>query len=283
MLAALARSRVKAVRRSGAVFAFFFWLMDAAMGTAVAENTPIAFQSTDTPPYWSASLPENGLGGAMLQLMSANAGIEYTIEYLPVKRFRHSLATYIVGDPELLINQKHRAVFPIGIFHSAFFYYKPKHEVIEFNNLRDLKGYTLGVLRGTLEDKDYFDKHGINVEESDSVESLLKKLKRGRIDFCILVAGTGRYTIKQIFQEEQDNFTQVIIPGSFRPIAIIIDTAAPDAKNVAQRYRQALDKTLHSQKYHDILENFYGKNSIPSDISVQLKRFGQYYESTWDN
>ena len=99
----------------------------------------------------------------MLQLLSSAAGVQYSLEYLPVKRFRNSIATYIVGDPDLLVNQKHRAIFPIGIFRSAFFYYKPHHEVIEFQGLTGLHGYTMGVLRGTLEDKDYFDKNGINV------------------------------------------------------------------------------------------------------------------------
>jgi len=166
---------------------------------------------------------------------------------------------------------------------SAFFYYKPHHDVIEFHSLKDLQGHTLGVLRGTLEDKDYFVRNGINVEENDSVESLLKKLKRGRIDFCILVDAAGQYTIKQLFPEEQDNFVQVAIPGSVRPIAIMIDVDAPEGRAVALRYRQVLDKTLRSQKYHDILENFYGKNNIPSDRFEQMKRFKQYYANTWDN
>jgi polar amino acid transport system substrate-binding protein len=256
-------------------------LLLATAGIARAGN--VVFESTDTPPFWSASLPENGLGGSMLNLVSAAAGVEYSIEYLPVKRYRHSLATYIVGDPDILTNQAHRAVFPIGLFRSAFFYYKPHHDVIEFHSLRDLQGHTLGVLRGTLEDKEYFVNNGINVEENDSVESLLKKLKRGRIDFCILVDAAGQYTIKQVFPMEQNNFAQVAIPNSVRPIAIMIDVDAPEGKAVAQRYRRVLDKTLHSQRYHEILENYYGKNHIPGDLFEQLKKFEQVYASDWDN
>ena len=248
---------------------------------ARAEN--VVFQSTDTPPYWSESLPENGVAGAMLHLLSAAAGVEYSVKYLPVKRYRNSLDTYIVGDPDILINQKRRAIFPIGLFSSGFFYYKPRHGVIEYHSLRDLKGHTLGVLRGTIEDKSYFVSNGINVEESDSVGSLLKKLKRGRIDFCILVDGTGRYTIQQLFPAEQDNFVHQVIKGSARPIAIMIDVTDPAGKAVAQRYRQVLDKTLKSREYQDILEKFYGKNKIPGDRAGQLNSFVQYYESSWDN
>jgi len=60
----------------------------------------------------------------MLHLLSAAAGVEYSVKYLPVKRYRNSLDTYIVGDPDILINQKRRASFH-RLFSSAFFYYKP--------------------------------------------------------------------------------------------------------------------------------------------------------------
>lgn len=251
------------------------------VGAAHAEG--IVFESTDTPPYWSAQLPENGMGGAILNMLSAAAGVPYSIVYLPVKRFRNSTAPYIVGDPDILTNQKHRAIFPIGVFRSAFYYYKPHHDVIEYHSLRDLKGHTLGVLRGTLEDKEYFASNGIKVEESDSVESLLRKLKRGRIDFCITVAGAGRYAIQRLFPQDQGDFVQVIIPGLDRPIAVMIDLDMPEGKAVAQRYRQVLDKTLHSREYHEILERFYDKDSIPVDRENQLDGFIRYYANTWSD
>lgn len=258
-------------------------LMLTGAGIAGADNKPIVFQSTDTPPYWSANLPDNGLGGAILKLVSEAAKVDYSIEYLPVKRFRKSLFPYIVGDPELLIHSKRRAIFPIGLFRAAFFYYKAKHDVIRLNSPKDLRGYTLGVLRGTLEDKDYFDKYGINVEESDTLESLLRKLKKGRIDFCILVRGTGEYTIQQLFPEETAAFAQTTIPGSFRPLAMMIDLSNPEGQAAAQRYRRVLERVLHSPEYRQIIENFYGKNNIPGDFFEQLNKFLKYYASTWDN
>ena len=253
------------------------------MGIGMAESSPIVFQSTETPPYWSPALPDNGLGGSILQLVSNAVGINYSIEFMPVKRFRQSYAPYMVGDPELLINQKNRAIFPLDVFRSAIFYYKPHHEKFVLHSLKDLQGYTLGVLRGTLEDKDAFDKAGITVEESDSNESLVKKLQKGRVDFCILVAGTGWYTIKQVYPESQESFGGIDIPGSVRPIAIIIDKDLPEGKALARRYRQVLDGTLRSQKYLNILEKFYGKNQIPADRFQQLKSFEKYYSGTWDN
>lgn len=246
------------------------------------QAAPIVFQSTDTPPFWSPSLPDNGVGGAMLRLLSANAGVEYAIEYLPVKRFRNSQAPYIVGDPDILLSGGQRAILPIGIFRSAFFYYKPRHDVIQFRSLNDLQGHTLGVLRGTLEDRAYFERNGIRVEESDSAESLLRKLKRGRIDFCILVRAAGTYLIRQMYPEEEARFASVDIPGTVRPIALMIDTGSPEGRQVAQRYREVLDRTLASAAYHQILEDFYGKGQVPADRIEYLKKFRQIYASDED-
>lgn len=245
--------------------------------TGFVHAAPIVFESTDTPPFWSPSLPENGFGGALLRLVSEAAGVTYAIEYFPVKRFRESLATYMVGDPGILINQKHRAILPIGLFRSAFFYYKPHHDVIEFHGLKDLRGHTLGVLRGTIEDKALFVKNGVNVEESDSVDSLLRKLKRGRIDLCILVSDSGRDAIRNLFPKEKSDFVQIIIPDSVRPIAILIDVDVPEGKIIAERYSKVLNSTLHSRKYHEILERFFGENNIPDDWFEQMAKFEQLY------
>lgn len=252
-------------------------------GAASSAGIPVVFQSTETPPYWGPSLQDHGMGGAILDLLSAAAGVQPSIEYLPVKRFRSSDAKFIVGDPDLLVQQKQRAIFPIALFRSAFIYYKPHHDKIDIRDIRDLKGHTLGVLRGTLDDKSYFTRNGIQVEESDSDDALIRKLQRGRIDVCIMLDSTGRYFVNKHFPDNQDDFVQVPIPGSVRPIAIMIDVADPQAKLIAKRYQQIFERTLSSKRYLDILENYYGKGNIPTDHRQQLSKFKQYYSVDLNN
>ncbi|HEX5364185.1 MAG TPA: hypothetical protein VFW59_07930 [Gallionella sp.] len=257
-------------------------LLSLAMpGMVRAAVAPVVFQSTETPPFWSASLPDNGLGGELLSLLSEAAGLPHRLEYLPVARFRSSLAPYIVGDPDILISKEHRAIFPLCVFRAAFFFYKPHHEALEFRGIESLKGHTMGVLRGTVDDRDYFIRHGISIEESDSNESLLKKLHKGRLDFAILVDMTGIYTIKKLFPNEQDNFAQAAIPGSARPIAAMVDLSAPEGRAIAARYRQVINKTLRSQKHRDILERYLGAGKIPPDTFEILEKYIKFYETTW--
>lgn len=241
---------------------------------------PIVFESTDTPPYWSPALPDNGIGGSILKLLSAEAGVAYSIEYLPVKRFRNSHAAYIVGDPDILVNQKDRAIFPISVFRSAFFYYKPRRDAVDLHTLRDLRGLTLGVLRGTIEDMASFTRYDIRVEESDSIDSLLRKLKRGRIDVCIMVASAGSYKIQALFPAERDDFVQVYIAGMDRPVAVMVDLDSAEGREIAQRYRQVLIKTLHSQQYRDLLRSY--ADALGSYPEEKLNDYLRYYANTWD-
>lgn len=262
--------------------ASLFILLAAMSGAVRAESHPVVFQSTETPPFWSASMPDNGLGGALLHMLSEAAGISDSLEYLPVARFRSSLAPYIVGDPDILIYKEHRAIFPLCIFRSAFFYYRPHHEALEFHNIESLRGHTMGVLRGTLESKDYFIRHGINIEESDSNESLLKMLHKGRVDFAIMVDVAGTHTIKQIFPREQEAFAQVAIPGSARPIAVMVDLSESEGRAVARRYSQVIKKVLHRPTHREILERYLGAGNIPEDTFQILDSFIKFYEITWE-
>lgn len=259
------------------------WLVSCMACTAQAAESPVVFVSTDTPPFFSAGLPENGYAGAILHLLSERAGVEYRIEYLPIKRFRSSEAAYIVGDPELLMTHKRKAIFPIALFNSAIFFYKPHHEVIKYRRVEELGGHTLGVLRGTVGDMRYLTERGIKVHQSDSVESLLRMLKRGRIDFCILVQATGMQAISELFPQEKEQFAQKKIPGGERPIAIVIDLDTAGSAQIAKRYGKVLRRTLAGAEYQKILDAYWGKGQVPEEFKPKLGSFVEFYASTWEN
>lgn len=257
-------------------------LMSWTVCLAQASEERVVFQSTDTPPFFSPSLANDGVAGEILHLVSERAGVDYAINYLPVKRFRSSESAYIVGDPDLLITRKHMAIFPIAVFRTALFYYQPRHPMSEFKGVAELSGHTLGVLHGTVEDKRYLASKGITVHESDTVESLLRMLKRGRVDYCILVHGTALHAITELFPQEQEQFVAKIIPGGERPIAIMIDLDAPDGARVAGRYRKVIEQTLAGRAYQDILEQYWGKSEVADELKRKLKDFVAIYSSSWE-
>ncbi|WP_054773748.1 substrate-binding periplasmic protein [Methylogaea oryzae] len=242
-----------------------------------AEAFSVAFQSTATPPIWGPELPGDGMGGEIVKLLSEAADVRYSIDYIPVARFRRSAASYIVGDPAILTTKKSRFVFPIALFNSSLFYYKPHQAKPLRPQLQDLSGSRLGVLRGTVEDSNYFTSHGIRVEESDSIESLLRMLRKNRIDVCILIRLAGVYEIERIFLDDKNNFAEVAIPGTTRPIAIMLDADTAEGRAVAERYRAVMDKVLMSREYRDIIEKYYGDWGVPGNWFDALKEFEKSY------
>jgi polar amino acid transport system substrate-binding protein len=253
-------------------------LLFAPIFAARAEVPAVVFQSTETPPYWSPRLPQDGFAGSILHLLSVKAGIPYRIDYLPIKRFRVSESAYLVGDPDLISNAKNRVILPIASYRLAFMYYKPRHPKLAFKGLRALRGYTMGVMRGTVDDMQTFTRNGIKVEESDNHESLIRKLKKGRIDFCIVVEGTGLYTIAKEFPQEIDNFAVNRIANSSHPITLMIDTTLPYGQELATRYRKVWGDTLRSSAYAKLLENYYGINNVPAAYVNELFKFAKTYD-----
>lgn len=242
--------------------------------TAFADEQIVEFSSSETPPFWSENLPEDGMAGAMLHAISREIGVKSVIKYIPMERIRKKLTSNHVGNPEIFVGQKFSAVVTIAIFRTAFFYYAPnqKKEII-YKGLDDIKGYTLGIIRGTLENVSFLHEKGIKVEPSSSEIPLIKKLKYGRIDLCSMVKLTGIYTIEKIFPEDAENFVNFDIKGSVRPITIMIDNNYPGGKELGEKYSNGLKRIIASGTYNEILEKYYGRGNIPRDWFMQLEKF----------
>ena len=114
------------------------WSAPTARGIPTVE-----LGSSETPPFWSANLPGNGMGGEILHAISRHGGIESIVVFFPTKRLIRMKTGNHLGDPEHWPDQKFVAVIPIATFRSSFYYYRPNHKKgIVFSGLSDLRGYT---------------------------------------------------------------------------------------------------------------------------------------------
>jgi polar amino acid transport system substrate-binding protein len=250
------------------------WAAPAAEGAPTVE-----FGSSETPPFWSAQLPENGMGGEMLNTISSRIGLESKIVFYPTKRLIEMKTGNHLGDPEHWPDQDFVAVIPIATFRSSFYYYRPNHDrEIVFTGLNDLRGYTIGVIKRSIENLAFFESNGIRIEESYKQESLFKKLRLGRIDLCGMVDLSGILIIRKLFPDEAELFRRIPLPRSVSAISIMIDADYPDAVEIANKYKAGLEAILSDGTYLSILEKYYGRENVPKDWFVQLLRFHNRYE-----
>lgn len=256
----------------------FLYIIFNAPLPVLADEQIIEFGSSETPPFWSAHMPDDGMGGEVLHAISQEIGVKSVIKFFPLKRALIYLTSNCVGTPELFPGKDFYAIIPIAVCRLAFFYYKPHYEKeITYRGLDDIRGYTLGVMRGALDDVSFFEKNGINVVQLNSEESMIKMLKNGRIDLCGVIKLSGIYTINKLFPDDAENFSNFEIKGTVTPVAVMIDKHLPGGKELGEKYVNGLKRIIENGKYVEILEKYYGRGEIPQDWFMQLEKFKRIY------
>ncbi len=255
-------------------------LLTCLISPVQGQEAVVKFGANESPPYWSRHLPYGGLCGEILHSMSKEVNLETIIEFKPIRRLIEDNRNNVTGNPMFfLANHDFRSTIPVALYYSALFYYRPnRKEDIAFSRLSDLKGYRIGVLKGTLVDRSYFDSAGIIFEESYSEQSLFKKLRLGRLQMCICIDLVGHLTIQDLFPKEAGDFNAISLPRSVTPIAIMMAQDYPHANDLAEKYRKGLRIIIENGAYQDILEKYYGKNKVPKNWLENLRRFADMYD-----
>lgn len=246
------------------------------------EEAILHLISSETPPFWSKTLYLDGMCGEMLHEISKEIGVKTVIEYQPTARMIERVGYNLLGNPELFLSShEFETIIPIAISRLALFYYKPHHiKGITHKRLEDLKGYTIGIMKGSLSHADisFFRMSGIEFEESYSKESLFKKLKLGRIDLCIVIELSGLLIINRLFSDEANKFTRLKIQRSITPITVMIDNNYPNGRQLGEKIKKGLEIIINNGKYHEIIEKYYGKGNVPGDWYKHLARYRRMYD-----
>jgi len=257
-------------------------LLIAGASTCLAhdDDISVSLDANESPPYWSEAMPHQGMGGEIVHAISEEAGLVSHIHFEPLQRMIEDDGNNDLGNPDFYThNQVFADIIPIAVYQAAFFSYVPDYpDKISIRRLADLKGYRIGILKGTLVDRAYFEKAGIVFEESYSQESLFKKLRLGRIDLCLEIDLVGHQIISRLFPEQVDDFASIHLPKSKAVIAILLASDYPQARAIGKKYREGLKRIIRNGKYRQILEKYYGKGKVPDDWLRDLQGFERLYD-----
>ncbi len=240
----------------------------------------VILNANESPPYWIKNSLTQGMGVELITAISAEVGLESKIEFMPLKRLISDTTNNDLGNPVFYIgNQDFAAIIPIAISQVALYRYKPKFpNAIQFKSLKDLNGYRIGALSGTVSDRAAFEKLGIHIETSYTRESLFKKLHHGRLDVVLEIDLVGQQTLAALFPNELENFVVTELPYSVSPVAIMLDKNYPNANKIAARYRQGLAKIIKNGRYAEIINRYYIQKP-PENWFKDLTRFTRFYDT----
>ena len=263
--------------KSTGYIAALLWLLSVAVSNCIAAPI-LRLDANEAPPFFAKALPLDGMAGEIIHTIAKAAGLQADIQFKPLNRMIQNDRNNDLGNPKFFMrNQNFSAIIPVGVYHVSVFHYLPNHRHRpNIRSLSDLKGYKVGLLKGTLVDRGVFQNSGISIEESYSQESLFKKLQKGRIDLVIAVDLIGKSIISRLFPFDKDEFGSDLIAKSASPIAILLAEELPDGKRTGSKLMRALQKIRSNGEYEAILKKYYGE-TIPEDYYQQLDRFSYLY------
>jgi len=256
-----------------------FFLILALLISIPCSAEIIQFEANESPPFWSKTMPHNGMCGEILQAMSKLAGLQSNITFKPLKRLINDTENNDVGNPDFYLQQNDFAsIIPIVIYQSAFYYYRPKQpQGISLRKISDLQHYKIGILKGTLIDQLSFKQQGISFETSYKQDSIIKKLKLGRIDLALEIDLIASRALHTLYPNNKKDFAVIQLPNSTAPIALMINASQPNAESIARLYKQALAELIKNGDYQKIVQKYYGDLMLPANLFNQLERFSRLY------
>jgi len=239
----------------------------------------VVFGANESKPYWTSEKQYNGMCGEIVHAMSKSVGLTAKIEFSPLQRLIDDDANNDLGNPDFYMkSQSFASIIPIAIYKASLIYYQPHHkEPIEIKMLDDLKGFKVGILKGTMAEQSYFEHSGIDFETSYSQDSLIKKMKLGRIDLSLEIELVAKTSITNYFPEEVDNFKFIELNDADSAIALMIAEDQPNAMEISNKLRSGLKTIIENGTYKKIVEKYYGVGNIPNNWFDDLENYRLLY------
>lgn len=254
----------------------FMWIVPAAH----AEQ--ITLTAFDYPPYMDESLPGKGLFCELVSEAYQAVGYDVSFTFYPLKR-----STQYVIDGKALAQLGTEWNFPedarkndvqsVPLFYYRVvgFHLKDKFNAISFKTLKDLKGYRLGVIRGSSDAAILMGHPDLNlkIEHATTMEQMFKIVNAGRNDIGFAVELSGLTFIAKHYPNEQERWvmTEDAIQGIIADV--VFSKKYPDVEKYLNAFQEGIQRIRDNGTYLRIFEKYYGAGKVPdvvSDITKEI-------------
>ena len=140
-------------------------------------------------------------------------------------------------------------VLPMVDIMMAFSYHLPtlENKPTTYVNLSELSGYRVGVIRGSTTIS-VLKEDGIDVIET-SIQSQMRMLKGGRIDYCAINFLTGKELLATLFPKNTNDFAFMEKPIMELPSSIYFNKGYPESEQYAENFEKGFRTIEKNGRY----------------------------------
>ncbi len=147
------------------------------------------------------------------------------------------------------------------IYKHRVFFFKRKDQDINYTTLKDLQGYTIGVVRGWTYSEEFDQATFLQKDVVKDRRSNLLKLIHGRIDLTPDVEHDVHLRLHANFPEHADDIETVGKPLVVHLLYTIVSKANPNHKNIVEDFNRGLKMIKNDGTYNKILDAYKNKYS----------------------
>jgi len=263
------------------VLSIILAIFSYAVPFAVSAEEKVTISAFDYPPYMDESLTGKGLFCELAYEAYKTVGYEASFNFYPLKRS----TMYVIEGTELAqlgtewnfpeeSRKKDIQALPMFYYRVVGFHLKDKFREIKFKTLKDLRGYRLGVIRGSSDSAILTGDKELKVEEVNTMEQMFKKLYLAdRQDIVFTVELSGLSFINRNYPNDRDRWvmTEDAVQGLIGQI--VFSKKYPNYGKYMEKFREGLNLIRENGTYMKVFEKYYGAGKVPkvvSDINKEI-------------
>lgn len=168
---------------------------------AASARDKVLLVTDEWPPYYSASIANQGFVTQVVKEAYKAVGYDVEVRFLPWERV---MAMAKSGEADGIMGayyKKEREAdfkYSAAIAESQLSFYKQKSKPHKYSSLNDVKGKTVGIVRGYTFTPEFDQSPAIKKDQSDNLPAALRKLLAGRVDFVLDDQRVIAYELKKM-------------------------------------------------------------------------------------
>ncbi|MEO1193502.1 MAG: transporter substrate-binding domain-containing protein [Pseudomonadota bacterium] len=213
-----------------------------AANASAAEKRLLKIAATEYPPYYSEALEDGGFMTEIITKAFSREGYDLTVRFLPWKRALESTKR---GEYDGLFTVWYRPereewfLFSEPLPANELGFFRQKDEAVSYEKLEDLKGKTIGVVRGYASPAG-FEEAGLKTAQAKDDEQNLAKLLRGRVDLALIDRVVGTHIINTLLPEAKEELVWVEPPVAVDIQYLVISKEAEDHTDIMADFNKGL-------------------------------------------
>ena len=257
-------------RYAGIVVALALAWFGALTGPASRAQEPaIPLVTGEWPPYAGEKLEGGGFAVAVVKAVFAEMGRRSQLKFYPWKRCEAYVQQGIAWAtfPYAITPEREaHYLFSDPLFEGkdVWFYYGEKMQSVDYEELTDLRPYTIGGASGYWY-SELFREAGLTIDKTSNDVVGLRKLQAGRIDLFPMNELAGVWLINSYFPAQRHRFGILKKPLRHLQNALMVSKNYPNSRELLQEFNGALQRVRAKGIDRQLLEKYHLRLEFSSE------------------